>query len=508
MAADKADGLLDRPTDPAVSGFDGEAAPTAGETARNVKWSGISVVCREALRMMFALALARLLGPENFGIMSQAAVYVALMSVLLDQGINAALVQKRVLNPDDQGAAFWLSLTATIFLAGLTLATAPLLAAFFRTPELTAVLQVLSISVVLKGLTIVPMGLILRRVRFRRLAWAEIGSSALGGVAGLSAAFLGAEYWSLVVQTMVLDATLFLVIALSAGRPVFRGSMNALRGMWRFSTNAFGFQVLSYATRNSDNILVGRYLGATSLGFYALAYRIMMLPTQTLSRVVNRVAFPTYSRMQDDRIRLGNQHLLATRLVSLCSFPVLTTIIVTAPEAVPLIFGNAWVPAVVPMQVLAVAGMQQSIAMLYVPVVLACGRADWLLRCRLATSVVVIGGIAVGLQWGIVGVAIGFTVAELSVTPLYAWLVIRLTGATARTMAGALLPAAVSAAAAGSLAIAVKNMLDGAQPVTVVAVSSLVIIVAFAALVRLCWPSHLREGSRLLRIMVGRTATE
>ena len=485
-----------------------EQAPSRGAVAEQVKWSSVGLVGRESLRLAFSIALARWLGPENFGIMSQATIYVGFVAVFLDQAFGVTLVQHRSVSRSDQGAVLWATIVVAAAIVALTLVLAGPIASFFHTDQLAPVLRVLSIGVILKALTVVPQALIMRELRFRWIAIAEAGSALVGGIGGIVAAVLGAEYWSLVVQSLLIDLVTMVVLLVAAGLPAARGSWAALRSMWSFSSNAMGFGFLNYSTRNLDNILIGRQLGTAPLAQYALAYRFMMMPVQQLSLVINRVTFPAYSRLRDDLARMGRQFLVTTQMVALIAFPLMTVALVTAPLAVPLIFGPEWHAAVVPLQILALAGMQQTIVSLHGSLLMACGRADWLFRSKIASSIILIAAFVVGIHWGIVGVAVGFSVASYGFMPLNLLLLRQVVGVPMGAYVRTLIPATVGSLAGGAAGAAVMAALGGTgfPEVATLLAGTGVTLGVYAAAVVAGWSGAVQDGLTFLRLIVRRPA--
>jgi O-antigen/teichoic acid export membrane protein len=177
-----------------------------------MRWSGISIVGREGARMVFTIILARLVGPEAFGIFAQASVYIGIVGLLLDQGFSSALIQRPRVAPGLPGAIVSVNLAVGALLAGLTIAIAPAWAWFMNSPELTLVLALLAPTLLLRAACVTPRALLLRRLDFRKIAIADVTAAVAGGALGVLAAVLGAGYWALVVQIVSTDATLLLAL--------------------------------------------------------------------------------------------------------------------------------------------------------------------------------------------------------------------------------------------------------------------------------------------------------
>jgi PST family polysaccharide transporter len=498
-------------TPPAVTPPDDPADETAPppsalkvETASAAKWSGIAFVGRLLSRLVLTIPLAHLLAPHEFGIVGQASVMIAFAALFLDQGFSAALIQKRDVTRLDRGSVFQMNMASALALALLFFLSAPLIADFFHTGELEAVVRVLSIDFLFLGLAVVPRAMLQRKLRMRVIAVAEVGPAVIGTLIGIAAAYFGAEYWALVIQTLSADLMMAAILLVAAGRPALRGSREAMRGLRGFSLRVMGSQILGYASRNLDNVLIGRYLGPAALGLYALSYRTMMVGVQGIGQVANRVAFPVYSRLQDDRPALRRYFVGTAGLLALGSSPLLVLVILAAPLGVPFVFGEAWRGAVVPMQILAGIGLMQAVLTTTGTVFLACGRADWQLRWTIGSTIVVVSSFVLGLQWGIEGVAACYAVASLAMAPLSVYFVGRLLDFSVPYFFKTLIPpagASLCLVAAWVGADFGLQALDAPAAVKL-AVCSVVALAAYLAALRLVWPAELARARELAGLMV------
>lgn len=487
----------------AEPGGDGGGA----QAAWGAKWSFIGVGGRQGLRLLLGVVLARLLGPENFGLVGQAMIVVGFLSLFVEGGLASAIVQRKHLTDADVGTAIALNLAVGGALALATAASAPLIASFFGSPELVGIVRILSLTFLVQAITIVPLALLNRAFRFRALAIAEVGTALVGGAAGLAVAIAGGEYWALVVQSLVTDVLFVIVVLIVLPRPALALSRDAVRTLWSFGSRVLGYYILNHAVRNADNLLVAKVFGASPLALYSLSYRTMLVPIEVLGTVVNRVAFPTYSRNQDDPERIVRQFLRGAQLISLIAFPLLALVIVLAPVGIPWVFGTAWAGAVVPMQILAVGGMRQAVMYTVGPVLMARGRADWQFRWGLVTAAGIIPGYSVGLLWGIEGVAAGGTAAGFF-TAYYGLHKVRgVVDLRLTELAAAITPALVATMALLATGVVATEAVDrsvGSAPV-VLAAGGAAGILAYLSVLRVRWPSAVRDTLAILRMMGGRS---
>lgn len=406
------------------------ASRRPGGLAGAFGWSAFSVVGRQASQIVFALYLASLIGPDKFGVVSAATVYATLTTLVLDQGLSAALIQRPRLEPGVAGTVATFNLVMGLTLAVATWGLAPLVSTFFDAPELTQLLRVLGVGLILKAVAINPRAMLMRDVRFQTIGTSDVIGGVLGAVAGVVAATQGAEYWALVWQVLVTDAVVAIILLATnpGGRPNLR--FRNVAELLPFSLRVFGARSLAFLSRNTDNILVGRYLGVAQLSAYALAYRALSMPVQLVGQTVSRVTFPALSRMSEEREPLGPTVLRITELLTVASVIPMTFVAVAAPELVHVVLGPEWESAIPVLSILAIAGARETVVQVTHSLMRALGKGRLILWYEVGATSCQLAGIAIGLKWGIVGVATGFLVAGLLLTPVLLVIQYRLTGIT------------------------------------------------------------------------------
>jgi O-antigen/teichoic acid export membrane protein len=387
---------------------------------------------------------------------------------------------------------------------------APWVADFFGTPALSDVLRVLSLSLVIAGLSAVPMAMMNRALRFRQMAAVDVVSVVLGGAAGVIHALAGGQYWALVTHTLVGATITMIGLLIMNGRPSFRASLSRLREMFGFSSGIFGARIVQYVGSNGDNVLVARFLGATDLAFYTMAFRMQRLPSQTLGRLVNQVAFPVYSRLQHDPERIRSWFLLSTRSTAVLAYPLLTILVLLVPFLVPLVLGQAWTPAVVPMQLFTLGAFRAITLKQVGPVFMSFGRTSLVFRISLLEVVAILAGCGIGLRWGIVGVAAGYLAARILVTPVALRSVSRLVAMRRWQYTQNILPvwAACGLLMAAWFAVQIPLQAAGAAPAVTVPFSTLLGLLAYLVTLRYLFRSTWQDAAKVLAMVLGRSKKE
>jgi O-antigen/teichoic acid export membrane protein len=370
-----------------------------------VRWFAGAKAASEVLQLLAAIALARLVGPADFGNAAVALIFLPLAVILTYEGFGSALVQRKLVTSGHYEAATLTSIITGFALSLLTYLLAPIVAAPIFSDEIAHLIQLVSPVFALAGIGAVSRAHLSRRLDFRTSSMIETGSLGLGALAsvGLAIAGMGAEAIVLggVLATAV--ASLALVIVAPPSRPRWRSQ--ELAEITRFGGPASAAGVLYVAITNVDYAVLAARLSATQVGIYWRAFQLGVLYQDKLSGIMLRLAFPIYSRTRDlDEMK--KLHERATRIHGAVVVPLLAVLIVTAPELVPLVFGDAWRAAVEPTQVLALAGMIAAILTGYPQVMLAAGRPRPLLAFN--CCVLLVYGLAVFLtaKQGLVTVAI------------------------------------------------------------------------------------------------------
>lgn len=472
------------------------------DVASGVRWGIIISIATQVARIVFLIALMRLLGPRSYGIVGQAALIIAVAQIFVHFGLAVSIVQRPVLEQGDVGTAFWLNIAMGSLLAALMVLGAPLLSAFFRTEELTAVFRVFSIALVLKAVTVVPTALLTRHMRFRSIAVAEIASTLISGVLGVGAAAMGADYWSLVIQAVSYEAICLLLIMYICGLPDLSWSTAAARRLWSMSSRVMGADLVNYVSDQSDKFFAARFLGPTPLALYSLAFRVPQLTLAVLAQV-GRVILPTFARLQDDPERLARAFLNVIESVALIVCPAMTLTILLAPLAVPMIFGEAWADAVVPLQFIAAMTIQYVLGAFMGPLTIAVGRADWEFRWSVVTMVVALVVFPIGLQWGIVGVAVSYLIMLSVLNPIRFMVIQRLVPVSARSCLRALVPAVACSIALAVVWLLAEALLKGAtSELVIAATASLAGAAAYVLALRVAWPDDFRRQLEFARLIL------
>jgi PST family polysaccharide transporter len=389
--------------------------PAGGRTiGAAVGWVSISQVGRQVLQLAVTAVLARLLVPDDFGLMSVTLVVVGILGLVRDLGTGVTIVQVPTLTPRLVSTLFWANVALGIAAVAGVAVLAPGIAALFGEPRLREIVTVSAFAFSISSLSIVQQALLERAMRFRAVATVEIVSVVTGGFVAVLAALAGWGVWSLVAQALATAAVSSVLYTIAGEwRPTLAFSATDLRSVARFGLGVTGFNVFNYIARNADYVLIGAALGAGPLGQYTLAYRVMLYPLQAVSAVISRATFPVFARLQADDAGLRRLYLRAVSMIALIAFPMVFGVMATSDRLVAVLFGPAWTDAGRVLAILAPIGLVQVIATTVGPLYQAKGRASLMLGWGVVSGIATVVAFAIGLGWGIVGVAAAYLVVTI-----------------------------------------------------------------------------------------------
>jgi O-antigen/teichoic acid export membrane protein len=388
-----------------------------GQAIQGLKWQAIELVGRQLLSLAVFTALARLLEPAAFGLMGLIAVYLAFVGMLAEQGLGTALIQRHQLEPEHIDTVFWTNLALSAAICGVTIALARPIANAFGEPSLASLLRWGSFALIINSLAAVQGRLFVREMNFREPALRLLLGNLAGGAIGVTMALSGMGVWALVGQQLgtAVVGSMFICIA-SSYRPTLRFSMHHLRDVWRVGGAVFVTSALSLLAGRTDQLIIGRFLGATSLGYYAIANRLADLAKTALYQPLGAVALPALSRMQHDRSRLHLGISAAMDVTSIVSFPALIGLSAISMTAVPVLLGGRWQSSARVLQLLSFCVLLHGIWCIIHYALLATGRAGTVAVLNSMQMLGVVAACMIGMSSGLHGIVIGLLICEASMT--------------------------------------------------------------------------------------------
>jgi O-antigen/teichoic acid export membrane protein len=403
-----------RPGNPARLATGEEAGTTLSASsrieeriARSVVYLITSRVVIQLFSIVSGVLIARWLSPQDYGVVALAGAATIVVSMLGELGVGAVVIQFRDLEAAELNAAFW----ATVFFSALLYSglymAAPLLAGYFSSPNLSPVLRVIGIGTFLGVVRVVPDNLLRKRLNLDKVSIVETVAAGLNIPLVLGLAWAGAGVWALATGAVFGSfVQCLLSFVFARWRPGLRVGSKRFRPLLGFSWAALGSKLSWSVYNQSDRVILGRLAGDATLGFYAMASQLALLPIEKIAAVVNQISAPVLAESQADRAAMGRYLLRTVRIVAWMVLPMSFGLMAFAAPAVPLLLTPKWNPIIPLLQLLCLYAATRSLAVLFPPVLMAAYRADILFRYNMVLLVVLPMAFGVGAWWkGAVGVA-------------------------------------------------------------------------------------------------------
>ena len=389
----------------------GQMGRTAG---RGVMWALGSQWASFASQVVALVVLARLISPFEFGLVGMALTFTVFADQFRGMGLSQAIITRDDLTLRQVNGLFWINAGAGVLLAGVMVGLAPVAVLFYGEDQLLGIMAVLALSYVFSGLSVQPSALLARQLSFRAIALRDTAARVLANTAAVVLGVMGAGYWALVAQQVLTQVLLaaFVWLAIS-WRPQRPGGFRESRSLLSFGLGVTIADFAVAASRNGDYVLVGRFLGASALGYYTRAYNLVMLPVRQLKTPLGNVVIPMLSTLLAEPARYVRLYRATVSGLSHVGMPLTAGLAVAASPVVLTIFGPRWEPAVDIFRFLAIAGVVQMVTGTLGWLLITTDRAGDYARYSVLTGIFTVLTFAAGLPWGAVGVAAAYAAGQV-----------------------------------------------------------------------------------------------
>ena len=359
------------------------------KTARGLLWGGMNNLLQQVLNLLFGIVLARLLQPEDYGMVGMLLVFSFVAGALQDSGFTVALVNRKDISHRDYNAVFWFSLLMGALLYAILFLAAPLIAAFYHQPALTPLARYLFLSFFLGTLSSAHNAKLIRELRVRTASTIQLSALLVAGVAGIVMAMNGMSYWGIATQTVLYSLLVLLGRSLVSGfRPSMAVDLRPIREMFAFSVKILAANIASHINNNILTVLLGRFYSEREVGFYNQAAKWNQMGFYTLQSMMNNVAQPVLRRVEDDGGRLLRVFRKLMRFAAFVSMPAMLGLSLVAPELIELAVTDKWAESARLMQVVCIGGAFVPLQNLMYNLLLSRERSDICLLNTVAMGLV------------------------------------------------------------------------------------------------------------------------
>ncbi len=397
-----------------TTGFELPAQAHVPQLARRaLNWSFTLLPARYLLAMVSTAVLARLLSPADYGLLAMVATITVMAQAIADLGLSWATVQRERLDRNQLDVLFVINCSFGLLLTLVCCCSAPYVAAFYHHPELTKIIDAVSGTLFLSAVAVQPTALLVRQIKVRELGLMTLCSLLISAFVTIVLAWLGLGYWSLVVQLILQQLiTTVVVFPLSGYCPSIPLHMRNISTLLTFGGYSAAYGLVNYFARNFDNVLIGKFWGATALGFYSRAYFLMNLPGMLVISVFSGVLIPAMISLRSDPARMQSAYLRALRLITLVGCSIAVGLAATASELVDFVYGPKWHDVVAILLWLSAASILQPIQNTSQWLYIVAGRGRGMLVLGLVVAGTASLAFVLGIRSGPIGVARAYAISN------------------------------------------------------------------------------------------------
>ena len=385
------------------------------KTVKGVAWTSLDQVLSMGFGFVIGVILARLLSPDDYGLLAMIAVFNAIAFAFLDSGFGNALIRKPDLSEDDNTTAFCFNIVAGVILYGIVWLIAPWVTEFYDKPILTQLLRVEALLLIISSFKIVQNTQLSRALNFKAKAVINVSSQVISGAIAIYAAYHGFGVWSLVLQHIASGIiSLIMLWLFSPWRPRGKWSKKSFRYLWGYGSKLLASGLLDRIYGNIYPIIIGKFYSAADLGQYTRATHYAYMPSKTLTSVLQQVTFPVLSQIQEDTDRLGNSYRRMLRFTVFMVFPIMIGMVALAHPLVIALVTDKWAPCIPYLRVICCAAMWYPVHAINLNLLQVKGRSDLFLRLEIIKKVIITVVVFVCVPFGVMGICCGAVFTSLA----------------------------------------------------------------------------------------------
>lgn len=384
------------------------------KTVKGVFWSSAERFSVQGIQFFVMIVMARLLTPKDYGLVGMLTIFIAIAQSLIDSGFSQALIRKQHRTETDNSTVFYFNVVVGLLLYAIFYISAPWVARFYDSPELTALMRVVCLSVVFNSLAVVQRALLTVCIDFKTQAKASLTAAIISGIVGISMAYAGFSYWSIAAQQLInLGLNTLLLWIFARWHPCRTYSWTSFRELFAFGSKLMVSGLLDVVYRNMYLLVIGKVFTASSLGYYTRANQFAEFPSSNLTGIMQRVTYPVLCQIQDNDERLAQIYRRFLRLSAFLIFPLLVGLSAVAEPFVLLLLKEQWLFAATLLQIICFAMMWYPIHAINLNLLQVKGRSDLFLRLEIIKKAIAVLILCVTIPMGLIAMCVGQILSSL-----------------------------------------------------------------------------------------------
>lgn len=367
-----------------------------------VKWTFLDQAGSLGISFLVGIVLARLLDPSEYGLIGLVTVFTAIATVFTDSGFGQAMVRKTNLTEEDRLTAFWFSTGIGVLVYIILFLFAPWVSVFYREPQLTGILRVTSIPILFSGLLTIPNMMFTRDINFKIITKISFSRAILSGLIGIYMAMKGYGVWALIAQGLVSSGVEIILYNFHYRWKIkFIFNKKSFEYLWGFGSKMLASNLLSAAYNSLYQVIIGKFYTSADLGQYQRGQSYSGLFSNTLTQVVQKVSFPTLSKIQEDIVRLRNGYRKIIRTTTFISCSGCIALAAMAKPLIIILIGEKWLPAAEYLQIICLGALLYPVHAINLNILTVMGRSDLFLKLEIIKKIIGVVPIIIGVFIGI-----------------------------------------------------------------------------------------------------------
>lgn len=376
-----------------------------------VAWSVAEKLGSMLMQMVVSIVVARMLMPEDFGVLAILTFFTALMVVVVDSGFSQTLIRKTEPTENDYKSVFVFNVVTSLVLYAVMTAVSPAIAAYYNQPVISKIAPVLFLMLPINALSVIQNTIFARQFRFATLSRINFASATLAGASAITMAWCGFGVWSLVAQRLVQVTVKAVLLWWRGGwRCQGRFDLSALSAMGSFSFRLMGTDIISYLYNNIAQLFIGKMHSAATLGYYNQAQKLKELPVTSVVQSFQSVTYPALANVKEDKLKFADSYLRVLAITAAVIAPVMVGMVAVADDMFMLMLGQRWMPTVPYFKILSLAGLFYPISMISYNVLKVAGDGRVILRLEIIKKTIMTIILALAIPHSVMAIAWGMVV--------------------------------------------------------------------------------------------------
>ena len=372
----------------------------------SIKWSGIEKLSQFIVQFIVTVVLARILGPEEYAVIGILNIFIVISSILVDSGLSQSLIKKTDCRDIDYNTVFWFNFAISVFIYLILFIASPFIAKFFNNEELLWTSRVLFLVIPVQALNVIQNTIVNKNLEFKKIAFFSVIGSTISGVTGIVIALLGYGVWALIAQALLFQIiSVFLYWSASSWHPAIQFSRSSFKELFPFSIKLAGASLVNAVFNNLYSLSIAKFYPAVSFGYYTQAQKFATVPTNIIEAMMNRVAYPTLSRVQENKNEYEGTFWRIQRGVFAIVAPIMIFLAVCGYETIVLLLGIKWEGSVEVFRILCLAGITIPLHPIILSVLKIANSSGVILVTEFIKKSVLVLAIVISFKYGINGLA-------------------------------------------------------------------------------------------------------